>query len=101
VVACDGKSTIGISEHPTEGSPGSQRCDIRSVVDHTVLSEEFDYLVVEPVIDAVRIAMNEIDYLVLGDQPSNGGSVVTFHRFSWARRFTGVQARTTVSSSRS
>jgi hypothetical protein len=60
-------STIGMSEHPPEAGPGLHGHPARSVVDHTVLGEKFDDLVVEPVIDAVRIAMNKVDDLVLVD----------------------------------
>jgi hypothetical protein len=79
VVAGCGISTSGMSEHPPESSPGSHRCDTRSVVDHTVLGEEADDLVVEPVIDAIRIAMNEIDYLVLVNELTNRGGYITLH----------------------
>jgi len=79
VVAGCGISTSGMSEHPSEGSPGSHWCDTRSIVDHTVLGEEADDLVVEPVIDAIRIAMNEIDYLVLVNELTNRGGYITLH----------------------
>ena len=72
------KSTIGMSEHPPETRPGSHWwCESRSVVDHTVLGEQFDDLFVEPVIDAVRIAVDEIDNLVLVYQPPKCGFGVT------------------------
>jgi len=53
--------------------------DARAVVDHTVLGEQFDDLVVEPVIDAVRVAVDEIDDLILVDQTLHRGFGVTVH----------------------
>src|SRR5580693_7486056 len=65
VVARCGKTTIGMSEHAPETCLGSHGRNTRSVVDHTVLDEKLDNLLIEPVIDAIRIAMNEIDDLIL------------------------------------
>jgi hypothetical protein len=47
--------------------------DARSIVDQTVLGEQFNDLVIGPVIDAVRVAVDEIDDLVLADQPPHCG----------------------------
>jgi hypothetical protein len=86
VVACCGKTAVGMSEHLPETRPGAQRSDARSVVDYTVLGEQFNDLVVEPVVDAVRVAVDEIDDLVLIDQLPNRGLDVTVHELSWVRR---------------
>jgi len=53
LVARGGKSPFGMSEHPSETSRGSHGRPARSVVDHTVLGEQFQDLVVESVINAV------------------------------------------------
>ena len=57
VTRCD-ESGIGMSEHLPETSPGSDRRDGWSEVDHTVCGEQINYIVVVPVIDVVRIAMD-------------------------------------------
>ena len=81
VVAGCGISTFGTSEHPPEGSPRSHRCDARPVVvDHTVLGEEADNLVVQPVIDGIRIAMNEVDYLVLVNELTHRSGYIALHQ---------------------
>src|ERR1700733_1449174 len=92
VVARCGKTTIGMSEHAPETCLGSHGRNTRSVVYHTVLDEKLDNLLIEPVIDAIRIAMNEIDDLILGDQPLDGGNLVAVHLPSCARPATLMQA---------
>src|ERR1700674_456649 len=99
VVACCGKTAVGMSEHLPETRPGAQRSDTRSVVDYTVLGEQFNDLVVEPVVEAVRVAVDEIDDLVLIDQLPNRGLDVTVHEPSWVRRAIRGQAGTVASSS--
>src|ERR1700683_852814 len=84
VVARRGESSGGMSEHLPETYPGSDGRDTWSVVDHTVLGKQLNDLVVEPVIDVVRIVMDAIDYLVLVDQPLNSGIIFTSHRSSRA-----------------
>jgi hypothetical protein len=76
VVACCGKTAARMSEHLPETRSGAhEHGDARSVVDHTVLSEQFNDLVIQSVIDAVRVAMDKIDDLVLVDQLPNRGQV--------------------------
>ena len=76
VVACCGKTAVGMPEHLPETRPGAhQHGDARSVVDHTVLGEQFNDFVVQSVIDAVRVAVDKIDDLVLVDQLPNRGLV--------------------------
>jgi hypothetical protein len=65
VVACCLISAF--PEYSPETRPRSYGRPARSVVDHTVLGEKVGDLVIEPVIDAVRIAVNEVDDLVLVD----------------------------------
>jgi hypothetical protein len=70
-------------EHPTEtGSRPHGGCETRSVVDHAVLGEELNDLVVKPVIDTVRIPMDEIDDVVLVQQPTKAGGIVSVHQCS-------------------
>lgn len=80
------KSCFGMPEHLPEPGPRThRRCETRSIVDHAVFGEEFDHFVVEPLIDAVRISVNEIDDLVLVEEPPKGGSGATIHQFSGIR----------------
>jgi hypothetical protein len=77
VVACCGKTAVGVSEHLPETRPGPHKHgDAGSVVNHTILGEQFNDLVVQPVIDAVRVAVDKIDDLVLVDQLPNRGLVL-------------------------
>jgi hypothetical protein len=82
VMAGGSESTFGVVEHPSECGSGSNRGGARGVIDHTVLGEEADDLVIEPVIDVVRIAMNQIDDLILVDELTNRSGQVALHQSS-------------------
>jgi hypothetical protein len=67
-------------EHLPEPGPRMHRSESRSVVDHAIFGEELNHIVIEPVVDAVGIAVNEIDDLVLVEKPLKGGGRTTFHQ---------------------
>jgi hypothetical protein len=72
-------------EHLPELGPRThRRCETRSIVDHAVFGEEFDHFVVEPVIDAVRIPVNEMGDVVLVEKPPKGRGA-TVHQVSGIR----------------
>lgn len=68
VVAGGGIAPTGVPEHLPETSPRMHGRPIWSVVDDAILGEKFNDLVVQPVIDAIRILVNKVDYLVFVDE---------------------------------
>ena len=50
-------------------------------LDYTALGKQLNDLVVQPVVNEVGIAMDEIDDLVLVDQLPNCGRILTIHEF--------------------
>ncbi len=69
------------------------RSESRSVVDHAIIGEELDHIVIEPVVDAIGIAVNEIDDLVLVEEPLKGGGGTTLHQ---SPGFRGIWLQTAV-----
>src|SRR5262245_22174355 len=62
----------GAAEQRAKGAAAADgRSDAGAVVDQALLGEELGELVVQLVIDEIRVAMDEIDDLVLVHQPSH------------------------------
>ena len=72
VARCD-ELGIGIPEHLPEMDSGPKGRNPRREVDYTALGKQLNDLVVQPVVNEVGITMDEIDDLVLVDQPPKCG----------------------------
>ena len=69
------------AEHGAKRAAAVQRrCDAGAVVDHAVLGEEQGELVVQSVIDAVGVAVDEIDDLVLVREPLHAALEIGMRR---------------------
>lgn len=73
---------LGMPEHLPESSPRPDRSNTRSVIHRAVFGEEFDDLVVVPVIDAVRVSMDEIDDAVFVHESPKRCLLVRDHHIS-------------------
>ena len=80
VVTGCGISPFGVSEHLPELSPRMHRLPARPIVHHAIFGKEFHDLVVEPVIDAIRVLVNEVDDLIFVDEPPDRGGFVSIHQ---------------------
>ena len=80
VVAGRGKAPARVSEHLSEPGPRTHGRDARCVVDHAVFGEELYDFVVQAVINAVRVLMDEVGDLILVDELPNRSGFITDHQ---------------------
>jgi hypothetical protein len=70
-----------VPEHLAQrGATAHRRREGWAIVDHAIHGEQLSDLVVEPVIDTVRVTVNEVDNLVLVHQPPKRTVLVTGHQ---------------------
>ena len=74
--ALPGRAMIAAEHRAQCGAAPQRRCETGAVVDDAVLCEELRDLVVELVVDAVRVAVYEVDDRVLVEEALDRKSVV-------------------------